>query len=579
MKTNKSYLLIAAVLTFLFAFPPTHMLAQENIVDRLNKALNLKLPDKYDAEARKFIEKFEITRDKNVIAFTEKFLVEQMKEDLGVNKQDQYLFLLSVCFNELTNEFLYCGEDGNEKRLESCNAVWDKLEQIQNKYSDEFLVYLEQLRAEARQQSIDKGLEALTGIINGFEKYITLFQNMIHLDDATQTLANFNKEKNTLLQRAEKLRSRQQSNQHPSATEAENMKKTEEQLLSDLTNQRTAVAKQIYAVIEKNIPEIEKRISSSIQKNEEAQQQIDEAKQRFAEAQKAIADSKLTTAEDRLRSTMALLRIAKAKQRIENAKRESAEFQRQSAEAQQRNIDKGIEALTGIINGFEKYITLFQNMIHLDDATQTLANFNKEKNTLLQRAEKLRSRQQSNQHPSATEAENMKKTEEQLLSDLTNQRTAVAKQIYAVIEKNIPEIEKRISSSIQKNEEAQQQIDEAKQRFAEAQKAIADSKLTTAEDRLRSTMALLRIAEAKQRSAEAQQQSAELIVKIKEGLNQTLNTYKDIYLAANQKLNDDDERLRKLKKDLPELILLCEKYEVDYKKTLTPEMLKFYGIE
>ena len=152
MKKNRSYLLIAAVLTFLFTLQPTHLLAQENIVDRLNKALNLKLPDKYDAEARKFIEKFEITRDKNVIAFTEKFLVEQMKEDLGVNKQDQYLFLLSVCFNELTNEFLYCGEDGNEKRLESCNAVWDKLEQIQNKYSDEFLVYLEQIKAEQQQR-------------------------------------------------------------------------------------------------------------------------------------------------------------------------------------------------------------------------------------------------------------------------------------------------------------------------------------------------------------------------------------------------------------------------------------------
>ena len=52
MKTNKSYLIIAALLTILFSLTPTHSLAQENIVDRLNKALNLKLPDKYDAEAR-----------------------------------------------------------------------------------------------------------------------------------------------------------------------------------------------------------------------------------------------------------------------------------------------------------------------------------------------------------------------------------------------------------------------------------------------------------------------------------------------------------------------------------------------
>ena len=172
MKTNKSYLLIAAVLTFLFTLPPTRILAQENIVDRLNKALNLKLPDKYDAEARKFIEKYENISYDFVITFTEQFIVEQMKVDLGINKQDQYLFLLSVCFNELTSEFLYCGEDGNEKRLESCNAVWDKLEQIQNKYSDEFLVYLEQIKAEQQQriENANRRIEEANKQIEEYER-------------------------------------------------------------------------------------------------------------------------------------------------------------------------------------------------------------------------------------------------------------------------------------------------------------------------------------------------------------------------------------------------------------------------
>ena len=172
MKTNKSYLLIAAVLTFLFTLPPTRILAQENIVDRLNKALNLKLPDKYDAEARKFIEKYENISYDFVITFTEQFIVEQMKVDLGINKQDQYLFILSVCFNELTSEFLYCGEDGNEKRLESCNAVWDKLEQIQNKYSDEFLVYLEQIKAEQQQriENANRRIEEANKQIEEYER-------------------------------------------------------------------------------------------------------------------------------------------------------------------------------------------------------------------------------------------------------------------------------------------------------------------------------------------------------------------------------------------------------------------------
>ena len=155
MKKNKSFLLIAAVLTFLFTLQPTHLLAQENIVDRLNKALNLKLPDKYDAEARKFIEKFEIIKDKDVIAFTEKFLVEQMKEDLGVNKQDQYLFLLTTCFEEITRDNLYYGDDENEKRFEDFANVWDKLEQIKKKYGEGLDAYLKQLSAEAKQRSAE----------------------------------------------------------------------------------------------------------------------------------------------------------------------------------------------------------------------------------------------------------------------------------------------------------------------------------------------------------------------------------------------------------------------------------------
>ncbi len=156
MKKNKSYLLITAVLTFLFTLPSTHMLAQENLVDRLNKALNLKLPDNYDAEARKFIEKYKkICQDEDVIDYTEKFIVEQMKEDLGLNKQDQYLFLLSTCFEKCTGDYLYYGADGNDKRLDDYTKVMDNMNQCGEKYEEELKAYLQQLSAEARQQSVE----------------------------------------------------------------------------------------------------------------------------------------------------------------------------------------------------------------------------------------------------------------------------------------------------------------------------------------------------------------------------------------------------------------------------------------
>ena len=163
MKNNKSYLLIAAVLAFLFTLTPTQMLAQENLVDRLNKALNLKLPDNYDAEARKFIEENQkFFKDKDVIDYTEKFIVEQMKEDLGINKQDQYLFLLDGCFKKCTGDFIYYGNDGNDKRLDDFLMVKGKMKQCREKYGEGLKAYLDQLSAEARQQSA----EALTEIVN-----------------------------------------------------------------------------------------------------------------------------------------------------------------------------------------------------------------------------------------------------------------------------------------------------------------------------------------------------------------------------------------------------------------------------
>ena len=183
MKKNKSYLLIAAVLAFLFTVPSTQMLAQENIVDRLNKALSLKLPDNYDAEARKFIEEKEILKDEDVIDYTEKFFVEQMKEDLGINKQDQYLFLLSTCFEKCTRDYLYYAADGNDKRLDDYTTVMDKMNQCGDKYEEGLKAYLQQISAEydrrsaeAKQRSAEAKQQSLNNITAIFKEVVNCYK-------------------------------------------------------------------------------------------------------------------------------------------------------------------------------------------------------------------------------------------------------------------------------------------------------------------------------------------------------------------------------------------------------------------
>ena len=89
-----------------------------------------------------------------------------------------------------------------------------------------------------------------------------------------------------------------------------------------------------------------------------------------------------------------------------------------------------------------------------------------------------------------------------------------------------------------------------------------------------------RSAEAKQRSAEAKQRSAEAIKLSKETLISILGHMKEIYSIYLIDPNSiPQSELVSARKDAKEVIQDCKKYNIDYKKELTPEMLKFYGIE
>ena len=266
MKTNKFYLLIAAVLTFLFSLPPTQTLAQESIIDRLDKSLGVKLPAEYEAKVRDLLKNSNVFKVKGADDCTAQFIENWMRKDWKIDKQNQLVFLWHCIYKKITDDDLYNPEDGDSNRLQDFNdrVVGMRIRAAGQGYENEIVAYMNKVSEEvqrqsedAQRQSIDKGLESLTEFINYFDKYITSFKDVINLDGVTQTLSDLNQEKNTLLNRAEKLRSEHQSNQQPSANEAENLKKAEEQLLSDITKQRTDVVKQIYAVIEKNIPEIE----------------------------------------------------------------------------------------------------------------------------------------------------------------------------------------------------------------------------------------------------------------------------------------------------------------------------------
>ena len=80
-------------------------------------------------------------------------------------------------------------------------------------------------------------------------------------------------------------------------------------------------------------------------------------------------------------------------------------------------------------------------------------------------------------------------------------------------------------------------------------------------------------AEAKQRSAEARQ---EIIKTTHRRINQLVQFY-NLYKEDPNSVKK--ESLEWMLGNAKDVIQRCKEYDIDYKKELTPEMLKFYGIE
>ena len=98
-------------------------------------------------------------------------------------------------------------------------------------------------------------------------------------------------------------------------------------------------------------------------------------------------------------------------------------------------------------------------------------------------------------------------------------------------------------------------------------------KQRSADAERRSAEAQRRSAEAQKRSAEARQKSVEITRK---GISALISYWK---LCKEYPNAVDINELDETKKYAKYVLNCCNEYNIDYKKELTPEILKFYGIE
>ena len=149
---SKCFLHVVLLTLAFCLFPVLPAFAQEDIVNRLDKALGVTLPSEYKSKVKAFVQGSKVLEGLGVIP-TEKFIKEQMKENWGINKQNQLLFIWDAIYEQITKKNFYDGEDGNKQRLEDFEKVMDNIETCGKKYKQDYTAYMQQRSEEADRRS------------------------------------------------------------------------------------------------------------------------------------------------------------------------------------------------------------------------------------------------------------------------------------------------------------------------------------------------------------------------------------------------------------------------------------------
>ena len=182
----KKILLVIFTLVSLSAFAQTN----GDIVDRLNATLGVRLPAEFEEKVKEFAANDTIMRTRSATAFTEQFIIEQFKNDWGIDRQNQLLFMWSSIYGGITKKFLYDFlEDDNEARSDEYCSQLKNINQFYEGYKKGFKEYMEQKSAEydrrsaeAQQRSAEAQQRSAEAITNSLKNFVWFF-NRYHMKD------------------------------------------------------------------------------------------------------------------------------------------------------------------------------------------------------------------------------------------------------------------------------------------------------------------------------------------------------------------------------------------------------------
>ena len=165
--------------TYNFNQQNVEVLADSGIVTNIERRTWIILPKIYTDKIKNFVKNSKVV-DGLGAEFTENFIVNQMKFDRWISKQNQLLFIWDAVYEQITKKNFYDWEDWDNNRLSEYENAMDSIESCWKKYKEWFTSYMKQQSAEARQQSAEARQESirLTKIwLNQLAEFYNLFKN------------------------------------------------------------------------------------------------------------------------------------------------------------------------------------------------------------------------------------------------------------------------------------------------------------------------------------------------------------------------------------------------------------------
>ena len=167
MKANMKRIVMSLV-AIVMIVPATMAQSNQTIVERLDSKLGVKLPAEFNDKVLDFVKNNTTMSDSDLTAFTEDFIINEMKKDWGISKQNQLLFIWDKIYKSVSGNKLYNWLDDENTRGKEYRKTVKQSYTFYKAYEKDVIEYMNRRSAEYRKQSAEakqRSAEAVRGIM------------------------------------------------------------------------------------------------------------------------------------------------------------------------------------------------------------------------------------------------------------------------------------------------------------------------------------------------------------------------------------------------------------------------------